>query len=89
MSGTWERWHPAGELTVTVGADFANAVGQEEEPESAEMPALPGITDWQITELELLDVVNGRLSIVAFEQGRVETPRPAMTQRLCAVKAEV
>lgn len=36
---------------------------------------------------ELLDVVNGRLCIVAFEQGRVETPRPAMTQRLCAVKA--
>jgi SAM-dependent methyltransferase len=35
---------------------------------------------------ELLDVVRGRLAVVAFEQGEVATPRPAVVQRLCATK---
>lgn len=35
---------------------------------------------------ELLDVVRGRLTVVAFEQGEVATPRPAVVQRLCATK---
>lgn len=35
---------------------------------------------------ELLDMVKGRLTVVAFEQGRVETPRPAMIQRICALR---
>jgi SAM-dependent methyltransferase len=35
---------------------------------------------------ELLDVVRGRLAVVAFEQGEVSTPRPAVVQRLCATK---
>lgn len=35
---------------------------------------------------ELLDVVHGRLSVVAFEQGEVRMPRPAVVQRLCATK---
>ncbi|NJD35585.1 MAG: class I SAM-dependent methyltransferase [Betaproteobacteria bacterium] len=35
---------------------------------------------------ELLDVVRGRLTVVAFEQGEVATPRSAMVQRLCATK---
>jgi len=35
---------------------------------------------------ELLDVVAGRLAVVAFEQGEVSTPRPAVVQRLCATK---
>jgi hypothetical protein len=26
------------------------------------------------------------LSVVAFEQGRVELPKPAIVQRICAVK---
>ena len=33
---------------------------------------------------ELLDMVRGRLNVVAFEQGLVEGERPAMMQRLCA-----
>ena len=33
---------------------------------------------------ELLDVVRGRLTVVAFEQGEVALPRPAVVQRLCA-----
>jgi len=35
---------------------------------------------------ELLEVVQGQLEIVAFEQGEVEVPRPAAVQRLCAVR---
>ena len=35
---------------------------------------------------ELLDVFGKRLRVVAFEQGEVMLPQPAMMQRLCAVK---
>lgn len=35
---------------------------------------------------ELLELVRHRLTVVAFEQGEVATPRPAMVQRLCAVR---
>lgn len=35
---------------------------------------------------ELLEVVRPRLTVVAFEQGQIDTPRPAMVQRLCAVR---
>jgi SAM-dependent methyltransferase len=34
---------------------------------------------------ELLDVVRSRLNVVAFEQGRIDTPKPAMVQRICAI----
>lgn len=37
---------------------------------------------------ELLEVVKGRLQVVAFEQGRVEVPRPAMIQRICATRGD-
>ncbi|MCC7311249.1 MAG: SAM-dependent methyltransferase, partial [Sulfuritalea sp.] len=35
---------------------------------------------------ELLDVVRGRLNVVAFEQGEVAMPRPAVVQRICATR---
>ena len=35
---------------------------------------------------ELLDVVRRRLTVVAFEQGQVSDPRPAVVQRLCATR---
>lgn len=35
---------------------------------------------------ELLDVIRRRLAIVAFEQGEVAEPRPAVVQRLCATR---
>jgi SAM-dependent methyltransferase len=35
---------------------------------------------------ELLEVVRRRLLVVAFEQGCVDRPRPAMIQRLCACR---
>jgi SAM-dependent methyltransferase len=38
---------------------------------------------------ELLDVVNGRLRVVAYEDLHVSEPRPAMVQRICATKAAV
>jgi hypothetical protein len=35
---------------------------------------------------ELLDLVHGRLRVVAYEDLFVEEPRPAMVQRICAVR---
>lgn len=35
---------------------------------------------------ELLEQVRGKLNVVAFEQGQVSLPRPAMVQRLCATR---
>jgi SAM-dependent methyltransferase len=35
---------------------------------------------------ELLELVQGRLEVVAFEQGEVAAPRPAVVQRLCALR---
>jgi SAM-dependent methyltransferase len=37
---------------------------------------------------ELLEVVKGRLQVVAFEQGRVDAPKPAMIQRICATRGD-
>jgi len=36
---------------------------------------------------ELFEVFAPRLTVVAFEQGEVSTPRPAVVQRICAVCA--
>jgi SAM-dependent methyltransferase len=38
---------------------------------------------------ELLDRLRPALSVVAFEDGYVEVPRPAMVQRICAIKPDV
>lgn len=38
---------------------------------------------------ELLDVVPPSMTVVAFEQGRVDIPKPAFVQRICAVAGEV
>lgn len=35
---------------------------------------------------ELLDLVRPHLTVVAFEQGEVDVPRPAVVQRLCATR---
>jgi SAM-dependent methyltransferase len=37
---------------------------------------------------ELIEVARGRLLIVAYEHGYLERPRPAVKQRLCAVRTE-
>jgi SAM-dependent methyltransferase len=38
---------------------------------------------------ELLEVVRSRLNVVAFEQGRIDMPNPAMVQRICAIAGGV
>lgn len=38
---------------------------------------------------ELLDVVNGRLRVIAYEDLHISEPRPAVVQRICATKAAV
>ncbi len=38
---------------------------------------------------ELLDLVQRRLTVVAFEQGEVDQPKPATVQRICAMRGGV
>lgn len=49
----------------------------------------PSHPDFLLRSGELLAAFLGALAIVAFEQGEVAVPRPAMVQRLAAVKGEV
>jgi SAM-dependent methyltransferase len=49
----------------------------------------PSSPQFLLRQDELLEVVRGNLSVVAFEQGEVATPRPAVVQRLCAVRGEL
>jgi SAM-dependent methyltransferase len=48
----------------------------------------PTNPDFLLQPGELLDAVRGRLQIVAYEHGRIDQPRPAIKQRLCAVRTE-
>lgn len=45
----------------------------------------PSNPEFLLRPNELLQWVEGKLQLVAFEQGLVETPKPAVTQRICAV----
>jgi SAM-dependent methyltransferase len=45
----------------------------------------PTNPDFLLEPGELIDVVRGRLQIVAYEHGHAERPHPAVRQRLCAV----
>ncbi len=44
----------------------------------------PSNPDFLLRRDELLERVRGRLNVTAFEQGRVEEPKPAFIQRICA-----
>lgn len=46
----------------------------------------PGNPDFLLKPGELLELVRGRLRVVAYEDSYVEVPRPAMVQRLCAIQ---
>jgi SAM-dependent methyltransferase len=46
----------------------------------------PSNPDFLLRPYELADALRGRLEVVAFEQGRVERPKPALVQRVCAVR---
>ncbi len=45
----------------------------------------PANPDFLLRPGELLEVVRGRLRVLAFEDLYLEAPKPAMVQRLCAV----
>jgi SAM-dependent methyltransferase len=47
----------------------------------------PSNPDFLLKPGELLEFCRGRLYVVAFEQGEVSEPKPAVVQRLCAVNA--
>ncbi|MFN4087470.1 MAG: class I SAM-dependent methyltransferase [Alphaproteobacteria bacterium] len=44
----------------------------------------PANPDFLLRPGELLDAVRGRLTVLAYEHGREDDPRPAVVQRLCA-----
>jgi SAM-dependent methyltransferase len=46
----------------------------------------PSNPDFLLQPSELLEVVRGRLEVVAFEQGEAAVPRAAVVQRICALK---
>ena len=49
----------------------------------------PSNPEFLLKQGELLDRVRPRLTVVAFEQGRVDTPKPAFIQRICAIAGDV
>jgi SAM-dependent methyltransferase len=49
-----------------------------------ELLGRPSNPNFLLQPYELLDRVRPRLTVVAFEQGRVEQPKPAVVQRICA-----
>jgi len=46
----------------------------------------PSNPDFLLQAGELLERVAGEFTVVAFEQGQVSAPKPAMVQRICAVR---
>lgn len=48
----------------------------------------PSNPDFLLQADELLQVYSTRLAVLAFEQGRFDTPKPGMLQRICACNAD-
>jgi SAM-dependent methyltransferase len=48
----------------------------------------PSNPDFLLAPGELLDAVRGTLQVVAYGSGRIDIPRPAVVQRLCAVRSD-
>lgn len=46
----------------------------------------PSNPDFLLQPQELLERSRGAFSVVAFEQGEIERPKPAVVQRICAVR---
>ncbi|NTV10714.1 MAG: class I SAM-dependent methyltransferase [Zoogloea sp.] len=49
----------------------------------------PSNPDFLLRPHELLKCVSAGFNVVAFEQGEVSSPRPAVVQRICAVRSSV
>ncbi len=67
---------PGGALLIET---FAQGNGQFGKPSNPDFLLAPG---------ELLSVLQ-RLRVIAYEDGYVDTPRPALVQRICAIKPPV
>lgn len=65
---------------VLIYETFASGNEKRGRPSNPEFLLRPG---------ELLQTVEGRLSVLAFEQGLVERPKPAVIQRICAARRGV
>jgi SAM-dependent methyltransferase len=48
----------------------------------------PTRPDFLLRPGELIELVQGRLQVVAYEHGYLEQPRPMVRQRICAVRGE-
>ncbi len=48
----------------------------------------PANPDFLLRPGELLEVVRGRLHVIAYEDLRVDEPKPAMVQRICAERPQ-
>jgi hypothetical protein len=48
----------------------------------------PKNPDFLLRDDELIDIVKGRLTIVAYEHGEIRVPRPAVVQRIAAVRSQ-
>ena len=48
----------------------------------------PTNPDFLLRPGELIEMVRGRLQIVAYEHGYIDRPRPAVKQRLCAARTD-
>lgn len=46
----------------------------------------PSNPDFLLKRDELREAVTGELSVIAFEQGQITDPHPAVVQRLCAIR---
>lgn len=46
----------------------------------------PSNPDFLLAPGELLEAVRGELTVVAYEHGKVDRPRPAVVQRICAAR---
>jgi SAM-dependent methyltransferase len=64
---------PDGVLIYETFADGNQAYGRPTNP------------DFLLRRGELVEMVRGRLRVRAYEDGLVETPRPAVVQRICAI----
>jgi SAM-dependent methyltransferase len=48
----------------------------------------PSNPDFLLQRDELIERVRPRLTVIAFEQGRVESPKTALVQRICAIAGD-
>lgn len=79
-------WRPL--LPAIVGAvDDGGTLLYETFAQGNERFGKPANPDFLLGPGELLDAVRGEFQVVAYEQGQISQPRPAVVQRICAVRS--